>query len=239
MFRSFFCLFANESARSLNFIEHAMERLPLTDHGFQAQSNAVYGIVAQMEGQTERVTHELQEKLSNSPSLHLVCKLSILWALTYLHYLSGDADGAARYISRLREDSELHDANNHLAWSYYFDGLLHLQRGEWSSAIQLLEKASVHRYAHHTKAAADNLAALTLAYHISTANNQPGIRLLSAGPSFWRMERASWTDVPRSTTLPPALRRLWQSRKWVRGLYTPVVRKTAKVIGLMAARTTN
>lgn len=170
MFRSFFCFFANESARSLNFIEHAMEHIPLTEHGYQAQSNVVYGIVAQMEGQTERVTHELQEKLSNSPSLNLVCKLSILWALAYLHYLSGDADGAARYISRLREDSELHDANNHVAWSYYFDGLLHLQRGEWSSAIQLLEKASVHRYVHHTKAAADNLAALTLAYQ---ANGQP------------------------------------------------------------------
>jgi len=170
LFRGFCSLLSGESARSLKYLEHALERIPGSDVEFRAETELLFGLAGQMEGQKDRVTHALANWLEASLPRHALRESRLLLTLVFVHYLAGDPTRAAQYLRRYRGVAERGGMSNALAWNDYLEGLIHLQRGELEAAIGLLEEAGKRKYFHYTRAAVDAVVALTLAFQ---ANGEP------------------------------------------------------------------
>ncbi len=191
VFHSFFELFSNyNSSQSLKYVEHALDRIPLTESESRAQAEILFAIAGQSEGQKDRVIAAETAWLEDYP-LHPLRKNSLLWSLFYVHYLSGDLQGARQYCRTGQEVARTHGINNFLAWHQYFEALLHLQWGELDLAIVLLEQAVKQKYYHYPRAAVDAQIALTLAYQLRGQSAQASTTLHKLeefvddlGPSF-------------------------------------------------------
>lgn len=190
VFRGFFSFFSDQGAQSLKYIEHALERVPLTESEFRAQAEILFAIAGNHEGQQQRVIVALSAWLDEQP-LHPLREVSLLWGLFYVHYVSGDLQGAEKYCQQGLGVARLHDMKNFTGWFLYFKALIYLQRGELDVAIELLEQAIAFKYYHYTRAAVDALVALTLAYQMCAKSQQADatLRTLSEfvrylGPSF-------------------------------------------------------
>jgi LuxR family maltose regulon positive regulatory protein len=170
LFRGFCSFFANEGAQSLKYLEHALERIPTADAGFRAETEILFGMAGQMEGQKARVTRVLRKALEGPAPLDPLRESRLLLTLMFVYYMSGDLDGAERQLPRCRRAAESGGLNNALAWCDYLEGLYQLQRGRLEAAIRLLEEAGKRKYFHFTRAAADAFVALVLAYE---AHGQP------------------------------------------------------------------
>jgi len=165
VFRGFYAMLVNKGALSLKYIEYALDRIHVTDAEFRGQAEIIFGLSGQMEGQKGRVVRTLTESLNTPPPLSALREDCLLWTLTCMHYISGDPQETRLFIPRQREVARSHHGGqNFLAWCDYFDGLIALQQGELDTAIRALEKASKRKYYHYTRAAADALIVLTLAY---------------------------------------------------------------------------
>ena len=169
LFRGFSSFLANEGGRSLKHLEHALGLIPATNE-LRGMTELIFGLAGQMEGQRRRVTRRLSEWLNDPSPRHPFRELRLLQTLKFIHYLEGDPEGAEHYLKRAREIGRANRLDIGLAWCDYFEGLFHLQRGEVEAAIQLLEAAGERKYFHYIRAAADGLAAISLAYQ---ANGQP------------------------------------------------------------------
>jgi len=170
MFRGFCSFFGGEDASSLENLEVALEQVPLEAVEFRAMTEVLFGLAGQAEGQMVQVVERLTGWLGGLPQLHPRREFDLLVTLMFVYYIAGDPKRAAWYISRGREIGQSAGMVAGEALSDHMDGLIHLQRGELDSAIQLLERERGRSYSYHTRMAIDSLVALTLAYQ---ANGQP------------------------------------------------------------------
>lgn len=201
VFRGFFSFFSGQGAQSLNYIEHALKRVPLTESEFRAQAEILFAIAGNHEGQQQRVITALNAWLDEQP-LHPLREVSLLWGQFYVHYVSGDLEGAKKHCQQGLAVARQHDMKNFTAWFLYFEALIYLQRGELDAAIELLEQAITFKYYHYTRAAVDALVALTLAYQMRAQSQQADatLRTLSEfvrylGPSFTGLAEACATRL--------------------------------------------
>jgi LuxR family maltose regulon positive regulatory protein len=169
MFRSYCDYLTDQGASSLRHIEYALERIPVSDVEFRSQTEILFSLSGLMEGQLDRVTRDIRAWLSGPSAVDGLRECCLLWSLAFTHYMAGDLPAATRRTRTLRKAAESSGIGNMVAWSNYLDGLVHLQRGDLRTAIQQLEKAGERKYLHLTRAAADALGALAVAYQ---ANGQ-------------------------------------------------------------------
>lgn len=170
MFRGFFWFFHNDGARSLKYLEHALDRIAVTDIRFRVVNEMLFGLAGQMEGQRDRVTRTLTGWLNDPSPLHPLRETNLLWILMIVYYIDGDPEGAERYLTRAQEIARANGLEEVLALCDYMGSLLHLQRGALGATIRFLEEAVDRKYVLHARAAADALGALSLAY---LARGQP------------------------------------------------------------------
>jgi LuxR family maltose regulon positive regulatory protein len=201
VFRGFFSFFSDQGAQSLKNIEHALERVPLTESEFRAQAEILFAIAGHHEGQQQRVIAAQNAWLDEQP-LHPLREVSLFWGLFYVHYVSGHLQGAEKYCQQGLGVARLHDMKNFTGWFLYFEALIYLQRGELDAAIELLEQATAVKYYHYTRAAVDALVALILAYQMRAQSQQADttLRTLSEfvrylGPSFTGLADACATRL--------------------------------------------
>jgi LuxR family maltose regulon positive regulatory protein len=170
MFRGMCSFFQSEGARSLECFELALESLPETQVEYRVITEVFFGLAGQMSGQGERVSRVLTDWLGEPAQPHPRRTAMLMLTLAIMSYISGDTEEAERYLERHRRFADSYGLEVSQAWTDYLISLIHLQRGNIQAAIPSLEEAASRRYIHYTRAAADALAALTLAYQ---ANGQP------------------------------------------------------------------
>lgn len=178
--RSFVAYALNDGASSLKYAQHAMDRIDEMDVHCLATSELCLGLASQMEGQRERVTRALTERLDDSSPLHPFHEITLVHSLMFVNYIAGDLVEAERY-ARQRNGAISHGLGNSVAWNDYLAGLVHLQRGELDSAIQLLEEVASRKYFGHIRGAIDTLVALMLAYQAQGKAEQADATLISLG----------------------------------------------------------
>ena len=179
MFRGFCLLHQGDAARALKHLEHAMDRVALSDVEFRSGIELHFALAAQMEGQMKRATRTVNELLRTRSPLAPLAETRLLLALTYVSYLAGDLEGAERHIPRQRKVAISYGLDNATAWCDYLKGLSCLQRGELDEAIRLLEAAGKRKYFLFTRAAVDALGALALAYQAHGQPEQAGATMRS------------------------------------------------------------
>jgi len=179
--RSFCWALNGDSTRSLKVLEHALDRIAISDVRFRSIAELFFGMVGQMEGQLERVTRALNGWLNVPSPLHPMRESSLLITLMLLNYIAGDPGGVERYLKRTQEIAGAGELEEVLAWCDYMGGLSHLQRGEPEAAIPYLERAVDRRYVLHPRAAVDALGALTLVYQAHGQSQHAATMLQSLG----------------------------------------------------------
>lgn len=192
-FRGFFSFFQGDGARSEDYLKHALEQIPVTDVWVRGETELLFGLAGQMEGDQDRVTRVLTDWLNGPSPLNPVRETRLLVALVFVYYIAGDLQGAEEYIQRLRQVARSHGLENPLAWCDYLVGMFHLQRGELDAAIRFLEEACERKYYIDTReAAVDSLVALTIAYQAHAQPEQAATTLQALrefikylGPSYF------------------------------------------------------
>jgi LuxR family maltose regulon positive regulatory protein len=172
MFRSYAAYFENRGAESLKEIDYALKNIPEADVEFRSQSEILYGLAGHMEGQLEQVTRRVHTWLENPLPIDPLRKSCLMWTLLFTHYMAGNLQMVSQHIPQFKKTARANGIDNFTAWGDYLDGLVKLQQGDIENAICQLEQAGKRKYQHFTRAAADAVGALAIAYQ---ANGQSEI----------------------------------------------------------------
>ncbi|WP_419194247.1 LuxR C-terminal-related transcriptional regulator [Novipirellula herctigrandis] len=171
-FRGFSELFKGDGVTSLKHINYALEHIPLTDHEFHAETEIIFGLAGQMQGELVRVTQTITGWLAAPSPLHPIRETHLLITLSFVSCIAGDPMGAAARLKRIRLVARANELEYPLAWCDYLDGIFHLQRGEVDLAIGFLKKALKRKHSQHARAAVDAIVALAIAYQLRGQTNQ-------------------------------------------------------------------
>jgi LuxR family maltose regulon positive regulatory protein len=163
LFKGIPCLFLGNGAVSLKYMEEALERIPSTNHMIRGVAEIYFALAGQMQGQKERVVHVLSDLLHHQP-LHDLRKVHVLVGLVCVNIVSGDLTVAATLNQQLRSLVNRVNSAAFIAWSLYFQGLIHFCRNELDMAILYLGQAAEVFYTTLRRGKIDCLAGLALAY---------------------------------------------------------------------------
>lgn len=153
-----------DGALSLKHLEHALDQIPTTKTHWRATSERFFMLACQMEGQRERADVAMTTWLGNETPPHPLRKTHILQTSGFLMFIAGDLEAIKQKIPEQRVLAEANNLEHFLAWCDYLGGLSHLHQGDFDAAIRLLTAASERKYLHYSRAAADAMASLTIAY---------------------------------------------------------------------------
>lgn len=161
---------------SLENIEGALERIPVEYHMVRGFAETYFGLTGQMQGQKDRVVHELSELL-NDWSIEVSRKVRVLTSLVWIHIISGELTVAAHFNKQLT-DVATHNADAAwIAWSSYNQGLIHFHRNEPDVAIHYLCQAAENAYLMLRRATVDCMAGLTMAYQATQQTDKASTTL--------------------------------------------------------------
>jgi LuxR family maltose regulon positive regulatory protein len=166
-FFSGFCrYFLNDGPKSLEHIQAAIDRIPLTYHEVRGQAELMFGLTCQMEGQKENAIHTLNGLIYGDPPPHNLRKTRLLVSLVYIHIISADPAEAFKANKELMEVATTGDYAYAKAWSIYLQGLIRFYGGEFEDAVHDLSQTLADRYKYvlHTRAAVDSMAGLAFAH---------------------------------------------------------------------------
>ncbi len=151
-----------QSARSLELLGRALERIPKEHYLARGEAELFWGISSQMSGQKEESVLKLNQWLFNDQSPHPGRHTKLLGSLIFCHLLSGELMEAA-YVTQRVQDMVKDDNNLYLnAWASYLDGNIHYAWNDLENAARCFDFAVKNRYVLHTAAAVDSLAGLAL-----------------------------------------------------------------------------
>jgi len=163
LFRGIACFFQGNGALSLKYLEDALERIPAANEKFRGVAEVYFGVVGQMQGQKERVVHVLSDVLYHQP-INDIRKVHVMQALVCVNIVSGDLTAASTLNEQLKNLTIGIDYTAYIAWSLYFQGIIHFCRNELDMAILHFSESAEIFYATMRRGSVDCLAGLTLAY---------------------------------------------------------------------------
>jgi ATP/maltotriose-dependent transcriptional regulator MalT/ActR/RegA family two-component response regulator len=169
-FRGYMSFFLNEGARSLEYLDEAMQSVPESYYELHGQIEILHGLAEQSQGQEDVAVHAREEVLAQNPSMQSIRKTRILATLVYIHLMSGDLDRAWLANQQLYSFSSKGNYPYAEVWSVYLRGLIHYYRHELDEAIEQFRQAVDRRHILHTRATFDAMAGLAYAYQ---AKQQP------------------------------------------------------------------
>jgi LuxR family maltose regulon positive regulatory protein len=163
LFKGIPCFFLGNGAVSLKYLEEALDLIPAANHMIRGVVEIYFGLAGQMQGQKERVVHVLSDLLYRQP-LHDLRKVHVLVGLVCVNIVSGDLTVAATLNQQLRSLVIRINSAAFIAWSLYFQGLIHFCRNELDMAIHHFGQAAEVFYTTMRRGSVDCLAGLALAY---------------------------------------------------------------------------
>ncbi len=153
-----------DGEQSLEYLERALKLIPIEEVAFRAETELLFGIAGQMQGQSERVTKQVLQWLNDSMPLAPLREARLLLVLKLINYIELRPDEAVKYFDRCHNVAILNDLEESLCWCHYIEGLIFIQKCDFKRAIEMLEKVKKKRFFFHARAAVDAMIALTIAY---------------------------------------------------------------------------
>ena len=153
-----------QSARSLDLLNRALERIPEGYHVARGAAEIFLGFANQMSGQKSEAVKRLNSLLLREPPLLPIRQIRLLATLYMIYMLSGELTVAAQVIPQMRDVAARINSAFAKAWVSYLRACFHYFRNELGKAAQCFAQAVEGRYALHTRAAIDSLAGLALTY---------------------------------------------------------------------------
>jgi len=196
LFKGVYC-FMRGDFHSLEYIEGALERLPVTYPMVRGFAEVYFGLSGQMQGQKDRVVHALSELLSD-PSLELSRKLRLMTARVWIHIISGELTVAARFNRQLMDAAAHNAVATFIAWSSYNQGLIHFCRNELDMAIHYFSQAIENNYLMLRRADADCMAGLAVAYQATQQTDKATATLERLYEFIQPFDDLTLTDIAHS-----------------------------------------
>jgi LuxR family maltose regulon positive regulatory protein len=162
-FRGLSLFLGGDGVGALKHFEYALDQISMNDCALRGETEMVFGLAAQMSGETERGYRALREWLGDRPAPHPMRRTRLRLALVFMPIIAGDLAMAEQRIPQVREAATASGSANAHAWCDHLQGLIHLLRNEMDSAIEHFREAVDRRYVHHGRAAIDAMAGLILA----------------------------------------------------------------------------
>lgn len=164
--RGYGLFFVGEGEDSLKHITEALEQVPLTHYEARAQCEVIFALSSQMTGAKQQGISYLDELITRYDSPEELRKTRLLVTYVFIRFIDADLAEAELANARLRELAELGAYAYAQAWSDHMQGLIHLQRGEWDSALEYLERSVAQRFIHFKRAATDSIVGLALVHQM-------------------------------------------------------------------------
>ena len=161
--RGYSLFFLGDGAASLQLMEEALSKIPVSYTEARAQSEVIFGMSKHMVGHKEEAIRFLDELLVHYDSPEPIRKGRLLITYVFIHFLDGDLFAAEQANRRLTEFVEREGLAYNLAWAHYMQGMIHLHRCEWQAAIDFLGRSVAQRFIHFKRAATDSITSLMLA----------------------------------------------------------------------------
>jgi LuxR family maltose regulon positive regulatory protein len=161
--RGYSLFFLGDGAASLQLMEEALSKIPVSYTEARAQSEVIFGMSKHMVGHKEEAIRFLDELLVHYDSPEPIRKGRLLITYVFIHVLDGDLFAAEQANRRLLEFVEHEGLAYNLAWAHYMQGMIHLHRCEWQAAIDFLGRSVAQRFIHFKRAATDSITGLMLA----------------------------------------------------------------------------
>ncbi len=127
-----------------------------------------------MVGKRDQAIRFLDDGLAHCDPRQEVRRPRLLFAQVVIHFMAGELPAAELAHRRLREAFERGGSPYLRAWTDYMQGILHLNRCEWEAAVEYLGRCVARRFVHHSRAAADSIVSLMLAYQALGRGESPG-----------------------------------------------------------------
>jgi len=157
---------SQDGVKGLEYLELALKLISLKEVAFRAETELLFGIAGQMQGQSEKVSKQVLHWLNDSKKLAPLRETRLLLVLKLINFVELRPDEAKKYFNRCRSIAVLNDLEEPLCWCNYLEGLIFLQKGDFKNAIDLLEKVKDKRFFFHARAAVDAIVALAIAYQL-------------------------------------------------------------------------
>ena len=161
-----------DGAQSLEYLERALKLIRVEEVAFRAETELLFGIAGQMQGQSEKVTKQVKQWLNESRPLAPLRETRLLLVLKLINFIELRPEEAVKYFDRCHNVAKLHGLEEALCWCHYVEGLIFIQKCDFKNAIEMLEKVKNKRSFFHARAAIDAMIALTIAYEL---NGQSGL----------------------------------------------------------------
>lgn len=155
-----------DGSKGLEYLELALKLISLNEVAFRAETELLFGIAGQMQGQSEKVSKQVLRWLNDSKPLAPLRETRLLLVLKLINFIELKPDEAIKYFDRCRSVAISNDLEESLCWCNYLEGLIFLQKGDFKNAINLLEKVKNKRFIFHARAAVDAIIALVIAYQM-------------------------------------------------------------------------
>jgi len=153
-----------QSARSLEFLDRAMDKIPEEYHLARGETELFWGLANQMSGEKNKAIQKLNNLLYYDPSPHPGRQTKLLGSLIFIHLLSGELAESARVVQQAQELATKYNNIYIEAWASYLDGVIYYFQNDLENAARCFALAVKNRYILHTAAAFDSMAGLTLTY---------------------------------------------------------------------------
>jgi LuxR family maltose regulon positive regulatory protein len=164
LMRGYILYFLGDGASSLKYIEEALEQIPVSFYEARAQSEVIFALASQMQGQKEQALRGLDDLLAHYDSPKDLRKTRLVVTYVFIHLITGDLAEAEVSNRRLREVATRGRYAYAEAWVAYLQGLIHLHRHELEAAVEFLRRSVAQRFIHFKRTAVDSITALMLAY---------------------------------------------------------------------------
>jgi LuxR family transcriptional regulator, maltose regulon positive regulatory protein len=197
LFRGIPQFFMGNGAIGLKYLEEALDRIPVANHMIRGVAEVYFGLAGQMHGQKERVAHVLSDLLHHQP-LNDLRKVHVMVALVCTNIVSGDLTVAAALNQQLRSLVIRINSTAFIAWSLYFEGLIHFSRNELDMAILHFGQAAEIFYTTMKRGRVDCLAALTLAYQAMQQTDNAAATLEGLSGPIHSLNEPALSDIAHS-----------------------------------------
>ena len=154
----------NNGGCSLAHLETALEKVPVESSAIRGEIEMQHGLASQMLGRKQAAVATLNDLVKRDPAVQGVRETRILLTLVYIHVIAGDLNTAMATNQELYPVAEANGYTNSRVWSMYLKGLTHFFRNDLEKAVGHFRNVIAHKHVLHSRAVADSLAGLALAY---------------------------------------------------------------------------
>ena len=152
------------TAQSLEFLQRALERVPVTHDQVRGEIEVFWAMAGQLTGRNQQVLQALKDWLYHEETLYSVRSGRLLGGFIFVFSLSGElsaAEEAARQLGYVAAKS----GNIFIkTWLFYVHGFIHYFRNELEKAAEFFELVVKGRYFLYTRAVVDAMAGLAFTY---------------------------------------------------------------------------